>query len=119
MSQATYYKWTDLPETAYTAQIRRRLVTGEKVMLVNLSLAAGAVVSQHQHPHEQVSYVLAGALEFDINGEKRLVRGGEVVVIPSHVPHAVIVLEDSQVLDVFSPPREDFLTNETPEYMQR
>jgi quercetin dioxygenase-like cupin family protein len=118
MTQATFYKWADLPEVDLTPQIKRRLVTGEKVMLLNLTLAKGAIVGEHRHPHEQVSFVLSGALEFEINGEKQIVQGGEGVVLPSYIPHAVVALEDTQVLDVFSPPREDFLTDEPPAYMK-
>jgi quercetin dioxygenase-like cupin family protein len=118
MSQATFHKWADLPEVALTPQIKRRQVVGEKTMLVNLTIAKDAVVSEHHHPHEQVSYVLSGMLEFEINGQKRVVHSGEVVVLPSNVPHAVVALQDTQVLDVFSPPREDFLTDETPAYMR-
>ena len=118
MSEATFYQWSDLPEVALTPQIKRRLIVGEKVMLLELFLTKGAVVHEHFHPHEQVSNVLSGALEFEINGQKRVVRAGEVVVLPSNIPHAVIVLEDCRVLDIFSPPREDFLTDATPGYMQ-
>ena len=118
MTTATFYQWVDLPETAMTPQIKRRMVTGEKLMVLNLTLTKGAVVGEHHHPHEQISFVLSGALEFDLSGEKRVVRGGEGVVLPSNLPHAVVALEDSQVLDMFSPPREDFLTGETPAYMK-
>lgn len=118
MTQATFHTWADLPEVALTPQIKRRLVVGEKVMLVTLTIAKDAVVGQHHHPHEQVSYILSGLLEFEINGEKRVVGSGEVVVLPSNIPHAVVALEDTLVIDVFSPPREDFLTDETPAYMR-
>jgi quercetin dioxygenase-like cupin family protein len=118
MSQATFYKWSDLPETALTPDIKRRMITGEKVMVLNLTLAKGAIVGQHHHPHEQVSFVLSGALEFEINGEKQRVQGGEGVILPSNIPHAVVALEDTHVLDIFSPPREDFLSDEPPAYMK-
>ncbi|MBI1879234.1 MAG: cupin domain-containing protein [Chloroflexi bacterium] len=119
MTQATFHTWADLPEVALTPQIKRRLVAGEKVMLLNLTIAKDAVVGEHRHPHEQVTCVLSGRLEFEINGEKRVAHSGEVVVLPSNVPHAVVALEDTHVLDIFSPPREDFLTDETPAYMRK
>jgi quercetin dioxygenase-like cupin family protein len=118
MDNPTYFTWADVPETEFTSQIRRRLISGQKVMLVKLSLDQGAIVGQHSHPHEQVSYVFTGALEFTINDQKRVAYGGDVVVIPSNAPHAVVVLEQAEVLDIFSPPREDFLTTETPAYMK-
>jgi quercetin dioxygenase-like cupin family protein len=118
MTKATLYKWADLPQTALTPQIGRRLVSGQKVMLVEITLAKGAAVSEHSHPHEQVSHIISGALEFTVNGQRQVVSSGEVLVLPSNVPHAAVALEDTVALDVFSPPREDFLTDETPAYMR-
>ncbi|MBN1991280.1 MAG: cupin domain-containing protein [Anaerolineae bacterium] len=91
-------------------QIQRRLVSGEKVMVVQVTLEQGAVVPVHHHPHEQMSCILSGKLEFESNGAKRVVSEGEVVHLPSNVPHGVVALADAVVLDIFSPPREDFLT---------
>ncbi|MFC1974988.1 cupin domain-containing protein [Chloroflexota bacterium] len=110
MSQPTYHKWTDLPQTPMAPKIKRRLVSGEKVMVVEVTLEQGAVVPAHHHPHEQMSHILSGRLEFEINGAKRVVMEGEIVHLPSNVPHGVVALADSIVLDIFSPPREDFLT---------
>jgi quercetin dioxygenase-like cupin family protein len=118
MSKATCYNWADLPPTAMTPQIERRLISGENMMLVQFRLAKGAQVAEHHHLHEQMSYVLSGQLEFDVQGEKRVVKGGEVIHLPSNIPHAAYVLEDSLVLDTFSPPREDFLSGEQPDYMK-
>jgi quercetin dioxygenase-like cupin family protein len=110
MSQPTYHKWTDLPQTSMAPKIKRRLVSGEKVMVVQVTLEQGAVVPAHHHPHEQMSHILSGQLEFEINGAKRVVIEGEIVYLPSNVPHGVVALVNSVVLDIFSPPREDFLT---------
>jgi quercetin dioxygenase-like cupin family protein len=118
MSKAKYYKWADLAQTPMTPQIKRRLVSGEKLMVVKLTLDKGAVVSSHHHPHEQMTIVLSGSLEFDVDGEKQVVNSDEVICLPSNVPHEVIALEDTVTLDLFSPPREDFLTGEPPAYMQ-
>lgn len=112
MAKQSYYKWTDLPQTAVTPQIERRLVTGERVMVVELTLAKGVIIGEHQHPHEQLTHLLSGKIEFDFRGEKRIMVSGEIVHIPSNVPHAVVALEDSVAFDIFSPPREDFLTEE-------
>jgi quercetin dioxygenase-like cupin family protein len=110
MNKAIYYQWANLPQTPMAPQIQRRLVSGEKVMVVEVTLEQGAVVPAHYHPHEQMSCILSGKLEFDINGDKRVVCGGEIVHLPSNVSHGVVALADTVVLDVFSPPREDFLT---------
>ena len=118
MAPTSYYKWADLPQVEMTPKIRRRLVSGEKLMSVYFTLDEGAIVAEHQHPHEQITHVLSGRLEFEVNGEKRVIGAGEVVCIPSNAPHRVTVLEDTTALDVFSPPREDFLTGEKPDYMK-
>lgn len=118
MNKATYYKWADLPQTALTPQISRRLVSGEKLMSVQFTLAKGAVAGQHQHPHEQITHLISGKIEFEIEGEKRVMEGGEVLLIPSNVRHGAVVLEDTVAIEVFSPPREDFLTDEIPAYMK-
>jgi quercetin dioxygenase-like cupin family protein len=118
MSKAACYNWADLPPTAMTPQIERRFISGENVMLVQFRLAKGARIAEHHHPHEQMSCVLSGQLEFDVQGEKHVVKGGEVIHFPANVPHAAYVLEDSVVLDAFSPPREDFLSGEQADYMK-
>ena len=118
MTEASYYKWADLAQTEMTPQIRRRLVSGEKVMIMELRLAKGAVVKEHHHPHEQMTHILSGKVEFAIQGEKQIMRSGEVVHLPSNLPHAVIALEDTVTFDIFSPPREDFLTGEKAAHMK-
>ncbi len=118
MTKGTFYKWDDMPQTEMTPQIRRRVVSGEKVMSVQFIINKGAVISEHKHPHEQISHMISGAVEFDVAGEKRIIRGGEVLHIPSNVPHSAVALEDSVNIEIFSPPREDFLSNEPPAYMQ-
>lgn len=118
MTTPNYYNWDDLPETAMAPRIGRRLVSGEKMTVVMLNLAKGATVAQHQHPHEQVIYVLSGKIKFQSNDEKRVLNSGDVVHLPANVPHGGIAVEDTVTLEVFSPPREDFLTNAPLDYMQ-
>jgi quercetin dioxygenase-like cupin family protein len=89
-------------------------------MVASVELERGCVVPRHAHVHEQISYVLDGCLRLvvgDAGAESYEVRTGEVVVIPSNVPHAAEALEDTRVLDVFSPPREDWL-NGTDSYLR-
>jgi quercetin dioxygenase-like cupin family protein len=117
MSQATFYRWFDMPQVEMTPKIRRRLVAGEKVMLTEFHLDKGAVVAEHHHHHEQVCQILSGKLEFTVGGQKRVVGPGEVLHIPSNLPHSAVALESSVVNDIFSPPREDFLTDAPTDYM--
>ncbi len=118
MSQACYYKWANLPQTAITPQIGRRLVSGEKVMIAQFTFVKGVNIEKHKHPHEQMTHILSGKVEFDIRGQKRVISHGEMVHLPPNVPHAVAILEDTVTFDIFSPPREDFLSGEKADYMK-
>jgi quercetin dioxygenase-like cupin family protein len=118
MSKGKHYTWNEIPATELTPKIKRRLVSGEKAMSVHFTLTAGAALAEHQHPHEQITHLLSGKIALIISGEKIIVQGGDVVVIPSNAPHSVEVLEDSVAIDLFSPPREDFLADAPPTYME-
>ncbi len=115
MTTATCHNWADIPATAVSQQIKRRLISGEKLMMVQVTFEKGAISAVHRHPHEQMTALVSGALEFEIEGQKRVVRAGEVVYLPSNVPHGVVALEETVILDVFSPPREDFLSGDSPD----
>jgi quercetin dioxygenase-like cupin family protein len=106
-------RWSDVPLEEVTTGITRRLITGERMMIAHIHLQRGSFVPFHRHENEQVTYVLEGALRFWL-GEKEareevVVRAGEVLVIPSNVPHEVEALEDTLDIDVFNPPRQDWL----------
>lgn len=91
------------------AGVRRRILAdGEKLMLVTVTFEDGASVARHQHPHEQVTHVLSGRLQFTVGDEVREVAAGQSVLLHSNVPHQVTALEPSTLIDAFSPPREDF-----------
>ena len=109
---ATFYCWNDMPKEKVTDLLDRRLVTGDRVMLAHVYLKKGCVVPKHSHENEQVTYVLEGALHFwlgEDQKEERIVRAGDVLHIPSNLPHKAVALEDTLDLDVFSPPRQDWL----------
>lgn len=120
-SQVTFYRWDDMPREQVTEKLSRRLVTGERMMLAHVYLEKGCIVPQHSHDNEQLTYILEGALHFWIgaNGEEEVVvRAGEVLHIPSNVPHKAEALEDTLDVDVFSPPRQDWL-DRTDDYFHR
>jgi len=113
-SSVRQFRWDDMPKEKVTDDISRRLVTGERMMLAHVYLDKGAVVPTHQHDNEQLTYVLEGALKFWIGDpegdvEELVVGPGEVLHIPSNVPHKAEALEDTLDVDVFSPPRQDWL----------
>lgn len=107
-----HVRWDDLPREKVTDALSRKLVTGERMMLAQVFLDEGAIVPKHSHENEQITYILSGALRFwigDDESEVIDVRAGEVLHIPSHVPHKALALEDTLDVDVFSPPRADWL----------
>jgi quercetin dioxygenase-like cupin family protein len=120
-SAVTFHRWDAMPWEQVTDQIKRRLVTGDDMMLAHVHLAKGAVVPRHQHHNEQLTYILEEALRFWIgeDGAQVLdVRAGEVLHIPSNVWHKAEALEDTLDVDIFSPPREDWLDH-TDTYFHR
>ena len=108
----TKYTWDDMPKEQLSDQLSRRLITGDKMMLAHVYLKKGCIVPLHHHENEQITYILEGALRFHIgaeDGEEVIVRSGEVLHIPSNVPHMAEALEDTLDVDIFSPPRQDWL----------
>lgn len=115
------YRWTDMPKESVTPLLDRRLITGERMMLAHVYLKKGCVVPLHQHENEQLTYVLEGALRFWIGSESAdsfVIGPGEVLVIPAHVPHKAEAVEDTLDVDVFCPPRQDWL-DKTDDYLRR
>ena len=120
-AKVTFHRWNDIPKERVTDDIDRRLVVGERMMLAHVYLKKGSVVPRHSHENEQLTYILEGALRFTIGAdgaEEIVVRAGEVLVIPSNVPHQAEALEDTLDVDVFSPPRQDWLDG-TDHYFRR
>ena len=103
------HSWESLKKIAINEKISLRLVTGERAMVARISLAKGAVVPRHQHESEQLSYIVEGALKFQVEGREVTVHEGEVLLVPSNVPHGAVALEDTLNLEIFSPPRPDWL----------
>jgi len=115
------FRWDQMPKEKVTDLLDRRLITGERMMLAHVYLKKGCIVPKHQHENEQLTYVLEGALRFWIgeDGKEELVVGaGEVLHIPSNIPHKAEALEDTLDVDVFSPPRWDWL-NGTDTYLRQ
>lgn len=123
MSQhgVTFYRWEDMPKEEVTAMLSRRLITGSRMMLAHVYLKKGCVVPRHQHENEQLTYLLQGALHFWIGedgSEEVTVRAGEVLHLPTWVWHKAEALEDTLDVDIFSPPREDWL-QKTDDYLRK
>ncbi len=110
--------WSELPWEKVTSEISRKIVTGANEMIAHILLKKGAVVPEHSHVSEQITYILEGSLKFEIGGEMLVVKAGQVLVIPSGVPHQAVALEDTLDVDIFSPIRQDWLDG-TDDYFQK
>jgi quercetin dioxygenase-like cupin family protein len=120
-NRATHHRWEDIPAEPLKGTISRRLVTGERMMLAHVYLKKGDDVPRHAHDNEQLTYVIEGALQLWLgaNDERTVVvRAGEVLVIPSNLPHRALALEDTLDCDVFCPPRQDWLSG-TDDYLRK
>ena len=115
------FRWDEMEREHVTDGIERRIITGDRMRLTHVYLKAGAIVPLHSHHNEQLTYVLEGALRFWIGGEEAEpidIRAGEVLHIPSNVPHKAEALEDTLDVDIFDPPRQDWL-DKTDDYFRR
>jgi quercetin dioxygenase-like cupin family protein len=109
--------WNTVEHEKLNDLIGREMVVGDNIMLARVFLKKGAHVPEHHHHNEQVTYILEGALKFAIDGKEIVVHAGEVLCIPSNMPHEAWALEDTLDLDVFNPPREDWL-NKSDDYLR-
>jgi quercetin dioxygenase-like cupin family protein len=117
----SFYRWDSMKKERVSDMLERRLITGDRVMLAHVYLKKGCIVPKHSHENEQLTYILEGALKFWIGEdgiEEITVSAGEVLLIPSHVPHKAEALEETLDIDVFSPPRQDWIDKKD-DYLRR
>jgi quercetin dioxygenase-like cupin family protein len=109
---ARLHRWDEIALEKITELMSQKIVAGAHQMLAQTYLKQGALVPMHAHPSEQMTYVLQGALKFRVEGEEIIVREGEVLHIPANARHQAEALDDTFQLDIYSPPREDWLRGE-------
>ena len=117
----THYRWKEIEEEPLSDMLSRKLITADRMMLAHVYLKKGCIVPRHSHENEQITYILEGGLRFWIGADESKtidVMAGEVLHIPSHVPHKAEALEDTLDVDVFSPPRQDWL-DKTDDYLRQ
>ena len=117
----TFYRWNDMPKEKVSDTLDRRLITGDRIMLSHVYLKKGSIVPKHSHDNEQITYILEGGLRFWIGPDETQmidVLAGDVLHIPSNVLHKAEALEDTLDVDIFSPPRQDWL-DKTDEYLRK
>jgi quercetin dioxygenase-like cupin family protein len=112
-----YIPWNAVELEDLNPLLQRQFVVGQEMMLARVLLKKGCIVPEHSHHNEQITYVLEGALKFWIDGKVIVVNSGEVLTIPPHMPHKAEALADTVDLDVFSPPRADWI-NKTDKYLR-
>ena len=112
------YKWDTVAVEHLTDNISRRMIVGTKEMLVRWEFDKGAIAARHSHPHEQIVVMVQGKLRLKVGDAETIMGRDDIVVIPPGTPHEAEALEDTVVIDIFSPPREDFLTGNLPTYLQ-
>lgn len=113
-----YIPWHTVALEDLNPLLQRQMVWGQEIMLARVLLKKGCIVPEHSHHNEQLTYIVEGALKFYIDGKEIVVHAGEVLCIPSNMPHKAEALEDTVDLDVFSPPRADWI-NKTDQYLRR
>jgi unsaturated pyranuronate lyase len=112
-----YLRWGEVEIETLNPLLQRQLIVGHNVMLTRVLLKKGCIVPLHSHVNEQLSYILEGALKFWIDGREIVVHAGEVLTIPPNMPHKAEALEDTVDLDIFNPPRADWI-NKTDSYLR-
>jgi quercetin dioxygenase-like cupin family protein len=116
-----FFRWSDVPLERVTDSLTRKLITGDRMMLAHVFLDKGCIVPKHSHENEQLTWILEGALRFWIGEDESEtidLHAGEVLHIPSNVPHKALALENTLDVDIFSPPRADWLSH-TDSYFHR
>jgi quercetin dioxygenase-like cupin family protein len=103
------HRWNDIAPEQLNPLLTRQFITGDQAMISRIVLKQGCVVPTHAHSNEQLAFILDGSLRFNLDGEVFEVRSGEVLVIPSNVPHSAEALEDTINFDIFAPPRQDWI----------
>lgn len=116
-AELKYIPWSSVALEDLNPLLQRQFVVGQDMMLARVLLKKGCVVPEHSHHNEQITYILEGALKFWIDGKEIVVSAGEVLAIPPHMPHKAEALADTVDLDVFNPPRADWI-DKTDRYLR-
>jgi quercetin dioxygenase-like cupin family protein len=103
------YEWNQIEKEQMSATFARQVIHSDTMTVARVHLRKGCSVPEHSHHNEQISMMEQGSLKFVIDGQEKVLRAGQMLRIPAHVPHSAEALEDSVAVDLFSPPREDWI----------
>jgi quercetin dioxygenase-like cupin family protein len=112
-----YIPWNSIDLEDLNPLLQRQFVVGQDIMVARVLMKKGCIVPLHSHHNEQVTYILEGALKFWVDGKEIVVNAGEVLTIPPDMPHKAEAMADTVDLDVFNPPRADWI-NKTDQYLR-
>jgi len=115
--EVKYVPWSSIGLEDLNPLLQRQFVVGNDIMVARVLMKKGCIIPLHSHHNEQFTYILEGALKFWIDGKEIVVNAGEVLTIPPHMPHKAEALVDTVDLDVFNPPRADWI-NKTDQYLR-
>lgn len=104
-----HYQWENVPKEELNPLLARQVIQSDNMTVARMYLGKGCLVPEHSHHNEQISMMEAGSLKFVIDGREKVLTAGEVLRIPPNAPHSAVALEDSVAVDLFSPPREDWI----------
>lgn len=105
----SFYRTEELPAAEMLPGVTRRAVYLDDVMITFFDFEPNAIVPEHHHPHQQITWIISGAMEFDLNGEKRVLRAGDGALIAPNVPHSAVILDEPcRALDAWHPVRDDY-----------
>jgi quercetin dioxygenase-like cupin family protein len=113
--------WDEIPVEEVNPSMTRKIVSGEKLMIARMKFKDGFVVPLHHHVHEQVSQIISGQMRFWFGENKEQTMdlyAGDVVVIPSNLPHEALTIGEVEAVDTWSPPRQDWL-DKTDDYLRK
>jgi quercetin dioxygenase-like cupin family protein len=115
-SEALHTRWSDIAPEQLNPLLTRQFVHGDQSMFARIVLKKGCLVPRHHHPNEQITFITQGALRFLLGEEgsivEKIIREGEILVIPANLPHSAEALEDTIDFDIFAPPRQDWITRD-------
>jgi quercetin dioxygenase-like cupin family protein len=104
--------WETLKTEWVTDELSRQVIHGEKATVTRLTFKVDSKIERHHHVSEEYCWILSGALEYKLDDRTIVVRAGEIIVVPSDAPHAIVALEDTTCIYIFAPMREDWLKGE-------
>jgi quercetin dioxygenase-like cupin family protein len=106
------YDWSSIPKEQLSPVFARQVIHSEAMTVAKVYLKGGSAVPEHKHPNEQISMILEGAMRFYYDGKIITLRAGDVLQIPPNLPHAADAIEDTVAIDLFSPPRQDWISGD-------